>query len=133
MAIAPWASRSQKRGTRVSATPPFPRFAFRVLREQAYKPGSVTGPLTLPSPPHGGKENEESPDGDHLSGTPVTRRLMQPTRGCGGPPPLPPCGPAPGGVCPGLPSPGASCALTARLHPYPEPLATLGYRATPCT
>src|SRR2546426_8034985 len=104
------------------------------LWEQAYKPGSVTGPLTLPSPPsRGGEEYEKLPDGDHLSGTPVTRRLMQPTRGCGGPPHLPPCGLAPGGVCSGLRSPGASCALTARLHPYPEPLATLGYRATPCT
>ena len=54
---------------------------------------------------------------------------MQPTRGCGGPPHLPLCGLAPGGVCPGLRSPGASCALTARLHPYPAPKHSAWCRA----
>jgi hypothetical protein len=86
------------------------------MGEQAYKPGSVPG---------------TSPGGDHLSGTSVAGRLKQPTRGCGGPPHLPLRDLAPGGVCPGLRSPGASCALTARLHPCRWPSNPLPYESEP--
>jgi len=56
---------------------------------------------------------------------PVTRHLEQPTRGFGGPPHLPLYGLAPGGVCLGRRLPDASCALTARLHPYStEPIGS---------
>src|SRR5439155_27350439 len=82
-------------------------------------------PSPYPLPLTGDEVYEEFPSGDHLPGAPVVRHLEQPTRRCGGPPHLPLCGLAPGGVCPGLRSPGASCALTARLHPYPSDPLTL--------
>jgi len=48
-----------------------------VNRKRTYKPNSVRG-------------REAVAPGDHLSGTAVSRRLVRPTRGRGGPPHCPP-------------------------------------------
>ncbi len=100
---------------------PLPNGARKTRSYCGSRPVSRVLCLGPPSPYpllEGAREMRSYQGGSHLSGTPVAGRLEQPTRGCGGPPHLPLCGLAPGGVCPRERSPAAPCALTARLHPY---------------
>jgi len=55
---------------------------------------------------------------DHPSGTTITRRLKQPTRGLDRTSLVLLFGLAPGGVCPAAMLPRRRCALTAPFHPY---------------